>query len=215
MASNGNQSGYDDAPAFPGGDAPQTGPDLEEVARYAWKRGNLLRGTNAEMNDYDHFDDGVAWADTTNSSLMVDWGSGPVQHGIEHLATDTSTSPTQGSITTTPTTVANISISVTLARTSTLRVRGIVSTYSSAVNDVLQILLKDGATTVSEWTMSANSSPGITATSQTQYFEVPLVGVSAGTHTYTVQVVRVAGSGNLTIAPSAASPNWLTVERIA
>lgn len=213
MASDGIQVGQEDAPAFPEEDALQTGADLEEVARYAKHRGNLLKGTFTEMNDYDHPVDGVFWSDVTNKSLMR-YDGGFVQHGIEHLATDVSTSPTQGSITTTLTAVANISVTVSLSRTSNLRVRLQLQTYSSVASDVIQIQLKDGATQVAEWTLAANSSPTVNATSQSQLVEIPLPGVTAGSHTYTVEVRRVAGSGSITVSPTAMGPNWLTVERV-
>lgn len=69
MASNGLQPGYGDAPAFPATDAPATGADLEELARYAQFRGNLLRGTTAEMLGYAHAATDMYWANTTDGLL--------------------------------------------------------------------------------------------------------------------------------------------------
>lgn len=69
MASNGTQSGFGDAPAFPEEDALQIGGDLEEVARYAQFRGNLLKGTNAEMLAYGHPTLELYWANTTDGFL--------------------------------------------------------------------------------------------------------------------------------------------------
>lgn len=202
------------APVFLETGAPAQGADLTEVADFAVFRGNALKGTATEMADFDYPIEGLLWSDTTNKSLMR-YDGGFVQHGVEHLGTDTSDSPTQGSITTVATTVSNISIAVSLSRTSNLRVRGRINTYSSVATDVIEILLKDGSTTVGKWTFPANSSPSTAATSQSQFFETPLVGVTAGSHTYTLQVVRVTGSGNISIAPSAEQLNWLTVERYA
>lgn len=211
MASNGVNP-TTGSPLFPEEDAPAQGADLEEVAAYAAFRGNLLRLTATEMADFDYPEDGLVVLDRTNKSLMR-YDGGFVQHGIEHLGTSLSTSPLQGPITTTPTAVSSVSVTASLSRTSNLRVRGRINTYSSVASDVIEILLKDGSTTVSKWTVPANSSPTAAATSQSQFFEVPLPAVTSGSHTYTVQVVRVAGSGNISIAPAADQPNWLTVER--
>lgn len=212
MASNGIQAGQEDAPAFPEEDALASGADLEEVSRYAKWRGNLIKGTFSVMSAFSAAVEGLFWSDITNKSLMR-YDGGWVQHGIEHLGTSTSGTPLQTPITTTPVTVATISVSVSLSRTSQLRVRGRVNTYSSVATDVIEIILKDGATTVAKWTFPANSSPSAAATSQSQFFETPLTGVTSGSHTYTLQVVRVAGSGNVSISPAADQLNWLTVER--
>lgn len=69
MASNGTQSGFGDAPAFPEEDALQIGGDLEEVARYARFRGNAIRGTNAERDAYTDVTNGLLWSNTTTGAL--------------------------------------------------------------------------------------------------------------------------------------------------
>lgn len=69
MASNGIQAGQEDAPAFPEEDAPALGADLEEVARYAKDRGNLLKGTTTQRNAHTPKIDGLFWADTTDGTL--------------------------------------------------------------------------------------------------------------------------------------------------
>lgn len=212
MASNGIQAGQEDAPAFPEEDALASGADLEEVSRYAKWRGNLLKGTFSAMGAFAAAVEGLFWSDITNKSLMR-YDGGWVQHGIEHLGTSTSSTPNGSTFTTTPTTVNGISTTVSLSRTSQLRARGKVNTYSSVATDVIEVLLKDGATTVAKWTFPANSSPSVTGTTQSQFFETPITGVSAGSHTYTLQVVRVTGSGNISIGAAADSLNWLTVER--
>lgn len=76
MASNGVQSGQEGAPAFPSGDAPASGPDLEELARWSVKRGNALKGTTAERTAWAYPVTGQMWYDTTLSALMVYTGSG-------------------------------------------------------------------------------------------------------------------------------------------
>lgn len=79
MASNGLQPGHEDAAAFPEEDALASGADLEEVARYAKWRGNLIKGTTTQRLAWsDDFPSvaGVFWSDTTNGGLYVSDGAG-------------------------------------------------------------------------------------------------------------------------------------------
>lgn len=69
MASNGTQSGFGDAPAFPEEDALQIGGDLEEVARYARLRGNVPKGTTAARDAYTDVTNGLLWSNTTDGTL--------------------------------------------------------------------------------------------------------------------------------------------------
>lgn len=82
MASSGTQSGWEGAPAFPSSGAPATGPDLEEVARWAVTRGNVLKGTTAEMTAWAASPNaavGQWWSNTTDSALYHNAGSGFVK----------------------------------------------------------------------------------------------------------------------------------------
>ena len=76
MASNGVQSGQEDAPAFPEGDPPATGADYEEVARYAKFRGNSFKGTTAQRTGYAYAAEGHRWYDTTLDQEYLHDGSG-------------------------------------------------------------------------------------------------------------------------------------------
>lgn len=79
MASNGTQAGWEGAPAFPSTDAPATGPDLQELARWAVTRGNSLKGTTAQRNSHTSSGraaEGQLWYDTTTKSGYVYTGSG-------------------------------------------------------------------------------------------------------------------------------------------
>lgn len=70
MASDGIQPGQEDAPAFSSGGALSTGPDMEELARYAKKRGNVLKGTTTAMNEFTEYaQEGVLWSNTTDDNL--------------------------------------------------------------------------------------------------------------------------------------------------
>lgn len=121
------------------------------------------------------------------------------------------TSGTQGGITT-ATTVTGLSVSITLGAATDLQIRVGLQTYGLSTDDVVQIDIMDGATNVGQITRQANSSPSATATSNYQNGEIHLLAVAAGTHTYTVQVTRVAGSGTLTVAPSTLAPSFLAVQ---
>lgn len=109
MASNGLQSGYEDAPAFPEEDGLAAGADSEELARYAMRRGNSFKGTTAQRNAWvtDGFArEGHQWYDTTLDAQYVHNGSGFVvatvrplnatfpptliQHGRTTITTDAS-----------------------------------------------------------------------------------------------------------------------------
>lgn len=108
--------------------------------------------------------------------------------------------------------VTGLSVTITLAAPTNLRVKVGVSMYGSTSDCIANIAVLDGASAVATATRMANSSPSITATSVYNNIEIPLRGVAAGTHTYTVQVSRPAGSGTVTVAPNAQSPSFLSVE---
>lgn len=79
MASDGIQPGQEDAPAFPEEGALASGADLEEVARYAKKRGNLLKGSTTARLEWLAARPSVAgvfWSDTTDGVLYRSDGSG-------------------------------------------------------------------------------------------------------------------------------------------
>lgn len=151
----------------------------------------------------DGANNGIYWYNGTN------WA--PTSTRVQTVSTST---PTQNSITTTPTTVTGLTVTTVLAGTQKLRVKGTVQVYSSNAGDVVQVSVLDGATVVQSWSLPANSSSGQAATSMSNYFEGILSGVASGSHTYTVQLTRVAGTGSVTTAPSALSNNWLAVEVI-
>lgn len=174
-------------------------------------------GTESERTALDAPDlrEGIEWR-STDSDLSWYYNGSQWEpfNVVASLGHDSSATPNQGSITTTAVTVQNLSVSVSLARVSNLRPRLQISTYSSNVADVVAIQLFDGTTNVATWTRAANSSPSIAATSVAQSCETILDNVAAGTHVYTVKVSRVAGSGNVTVAPSESTKNWLTIERV-
>ena len=112
------------------------------------------------------------------------------------------------------TTVAGISIPITLPSSATLRVSGQVPTYATVVDTVVEIALLDGATKVAGWTKNANSSISAASTTHIHNFELYLPSVSAGTHTYTIQVSRAAGTGAITVQTTAIYTSFLTVSLV-
>ncbi|QDP45528.1 hypothetical protein SEA_FUZZBUSTER_44 [Microbacterium phage FuzzBuster] len=118
------------------------------------------------------------------------------------------------SITTSWVQITPISITVTLTRAGRLRFSANAVSYSSSVGDVVVLELRDGATGIQSWTHPANSSPTAAATGNGLNFEC-ILPVAAGTHTYTLWVARAAGSGSITIAPSAVNLCWLSVEQVS
>jgi hypothetical protein len=91
MASSGLQPGFEDAPAFPEEDAPAAGADLEEVARYAMRRGNFFKGTTAQRNAWvtdGYAREGHAWYDTTLNREFRHNGTGWAQQPIIKFGRD-------------------------------------------------------------------------------------------------------------------------------
>lgn len=127
MASNGLQSGYEDAPAFPESDALAAGADLEEVARYAMRRGNAFKGTTTARNQWvtdGYAREGHLWYDTTLDQFYV-YSSGWV-----YLWTTEETGTfTFGGLYTNPTNYDNVTLT---RRGKAVRLRGGVTTNATA-----------------------------------------------------------------------------------
>jgi len=119
----------------------------------------------------------------------------------------------QGSITTTPVAVPGISLPITMPDNGRLRFQGQVVTYSSSVNDVVSIRLLDGGSEVWSWSVRANSGIATASTGHAHTL-IAEADVATGAHTYTLDVARVVGSGNVTIGPTSNSPNLLSIDRI-
>lgn len=120
---------------------------------------------------------------------------------------------TQGSITTTPVAVPGISLPITMPDNGRLRFQGQVVTHSSSVNDVVSIRLLDGGSEVWSWSVRANSGIANASTAHAHTL-IAEADVATGAHTYTLDVARVVGSGNVTIGPTSNSPNLLSIDRI-
>jgi hypothetical protein len=57
------------APVFLDADAPDPAVNPTQVAAFAAERGNLLRGTTAEMNAFEYPDEGLYWSSTDDGGL--------------------------------------------------------------------------------------------------------------------------------------------------
>jgi hypothetical protein len=73
--------------------------------------------------------------------------------------------------------------------------------------------VRDDTTLLHEFTKPANSSPTSGSTTRTHVVGGELT-LAAGTHRLNLAVVRVAGTGTITVAKSATSPSRLTVNRV-
>lgn len=122
----------------------------------------------------------------------------------------TKTSGTQ-TATTSEVTITGVSTAFTLPAVTQMRVRVLLTGYSSAAGDVMVVRVKDGATTVAQWTVMANSAGAATSMSHSLESSPEL---AAGAHTLTIAVLRVAGSGTITVSPSAGSPVQLLAEEL-
>lgn len=115
---------------------------------------------------------------------------------------------------TTATTITGLSVSLTLGGTAALRFTAGVTHYATVTDTVLALSIMDGASTLTTWTRQANSSPSAANSGNGSTFQMIIPAVGAGSHTFTLQATRAAGSGTVSIAPSATNQCYLSVEVI-
>lgn len=84
-----------------------------------------------------------------------------------------------------------------------------VNCYSSDAADVVGIELRRNGTKVRVWTNRANS--GNAGTAAYQVFTTTLT-VPSGTSTFSVFLLRAAGSGTVTLAPSTDAPAFVSAK---
>lgn len=152
--------------------------------------------------------------DELTGPSLYQWKSG-AWRGLSNLLGVTTVSPAaQTGIGTTETDVTGASVTVDVPRTGNIRISGNLQTYATSTDTILVIRIKEGATTLFEFTRMANSSASINATSNMQTFSCILSGVTKGSHTYKLAVVRATGTGGVAVAPGATAPTQLAVEVI-
>lgn len=108
--------------------------------------------------------------------------------------------------------IPGISLVVTTPRAGRVRLVCTMTTLSTNINDVLVVRIKEGATIRADFTLQPNSSHTTPATSMFQSMSIVLPAVTEGEHTYTLTVLRVTGTGTITVSPSALNPVQLSAE---
>lgn len=139
----------------------------------------------------------------------------PSAPGIAHLGHALTTTPAQASIAGTGVAITGMTLTIDLAVVASLRFQGSLQTSSTQVGDILAIRLMEGATRLADHASPANAAPATANTARSQHFGFILDAVPVGAHTYTLQVLRTAGSGTITVSPSTFLPNWFSVDRVA
>jgi hypothetical protein len=113
----------------------------------------------------------------------------------------------QGSITT-AVDLTGMSLSVTVPANRLLRISSFLRMESTVANDVGQLVIAEGATTLNSAlaTFAAANGP------HSMYVEVLVVAPSAGSHSYKLTAQRTSGTGTLTMKAAATNPASFVVE---
>lgn len=158
---------------------------------------------------------GIIWEDINTGDVWQRKGSAWVAKDfVRNLGRiDPVTTGTQGGITTTRTKITGTDINLTLSAPTLLRFYANVVTYSGSVADVAVLSIMDGNTNLYDMTVPTNSSVTVPATSRAQQLLTEAI-VPAGAHNFNVSIVRVVGSGSITVAPGAKSPTSFSIDRI-
>lgn len=114
----------------------------------------------------------------------------------------------QGSITTTETTITGLSVNVVVPAGRLVQIHVSGAAYSSVANDSGLLRIKEGATTLSQFSVLLNP------TYEVQYEFTATTSPSAASHTYTVTLVRQVGTGTLTHRSNGTIPARIWVEDI-
>jgi hypothetical protein len=144
--------------------------------------------------------------DITGSGLPVSNAAVPVGVIGETIM---SAGVDQGSITTVETAIAGDSVTVTVPSGRLLKLRAFGSVFSSVAADSGYFRIKEGATTLG-YSVVYDLNP----TTENTYEFSALVSPSAGSHTYSVTLIRNAGTGSLTHRSNGTIPAKLWVEDI-
>lgn len=113
---------------------------------------------------------------------------------------------------TTETLVTGLSLTFSLAATTLVEVDIQVVTFGTgAASDIIDIALKDGGTTICRWTRPANSSGGSTSLTQNCH---AVKSLASGSHTLTVSLTRVGGTGNIATNQDATNPAYMIARAI-
>ena len=110
---------------------------------------------------------------------------------------------------TTPAAISGLSAAISAPAAATVEVVVGVNCYGSGADDVIGVELRRNGTKVRAWTARANS--GNAGTSAYQTFTTT-VSVPSGTSTFSVYLLRAAGSGTVTLAPSTDAPAFVSAK---
>lgn len=202
-------------PRFKGTGAPASAADLNIATAYAAKLGGMMVDTASVRTNLPAADlwEGLRFTETDTGITYRRVNNGWLRETPQAIVT---TGPTQTGIVSPATVVTSLQLVVVLPAPTTLAVTLQLQTYSTAAGDVMAIGLRDSEknnASVAEWSRGTNS--GGASTGNSQLLGAVLPQVAAGTHTYSVVVIRAAGTGQIAIAPTATSPNFLQIEAIS
>lgn len=165
-------------------------------------------GTTAQMNAFTQAPNGFEWFNTTDNSDYVRLGGAWVIVG--HIFTAKQTSGSQAS--SIKFALAGLSASFSLASPQSVALDLTFRRYSTVAGDLVDFIIEDGATLLWKDTTQANSG-GVTTGLSTSHKMIVQLG--AGSHSITVSLQRVQGSGNITSAPTAQAPNMLSISGVS
>lgn len=148
-------------------------------------------------------------AGTSTTKLVTVAG---LRRGSPYLGSATKTSGNTSVSSATEQAIAGISLEVTVPRAGRVRLTVTMSTRSTSLDDILLVRIKEGTNARADFTTQPNSSNTVATTSQYQHLSVILQAVTAGVHTYTLSIVRSAGTGTITVVPSALAPVQISAE---
>lgn len=149
--------------------------------------------------------------DDDSADAFYRWNGAAWKHVSRVLGVVTVAPAAQTNINT-ETNVTGATITFDVPRAGRVRFSGGLMTYGGTTESVIAIRLKEGSTTLAEWLRMANSSPVSSGTSSYTNLERVIEGVTAGTHTWKITVLRAVG-GNVAVAPvSPGAETQLVVE---
>lgn len=114
----------------------------------------------------------------------------------------------QGSITT-ETDLTNLTAAVEVPTGAKIRIIGRVSLESSANDNIMRMLIKEGATNLS-WVRQNGDFSG----QGTTFIAIANEEPSAGAHTYKLTAIRDTGAGTVTMTAGSEKPGFISVELV-
>lgn len=123
------------------------------------------------------------------------------------------TTGTQTGIAGTRTKVTGTDVNITLSAPTKLRFYAHFVTQSSSAADAAYIYIMDGATEAYVTVVPTNSSATVANTSRTQTIMTEFMA-PAGSHNYSIAILRAVGSGTIQVTPGAKFPTSFSIDRV-